>query len=114
MRARGLYGAAKPGGQDGVIAGVDGLTGLPEAIETVLPKTQGPWGLVHQVRHRLRYGPWQERRAVAAELRALSGAATLPNAEQALEHCAARWDATSPAISPSGLADGDRLTVRFA
>jgi transposase-like protein len=49
---------------------------------------------------------------VAADLRAISGAATLLEAEQALERFAARGDAKYPAMSPSGLLDGDRLTVR--
>jgi putative transposase len=41
------------GVQDGCMAGVDGLQGLPEASETVLPKTQGQLGMVHKVRHSL-------------------------------------------------------------
>lgn len=96
---------------DGLMACVDGLQGRPEAIEAVVPKTQGQLGLVHKVRNRLTDVPWKERRAVAAALRALEGAATLPDAEHALERCAECWDAQYPAISPSGLADGDRLTV---
>jgi putative transposase len=101
------------GVQDGFIACVDGLTGLPEAIEAVLPKTQGQWGIVHKVRNSLQYGPWKERRAVAAAWRAISGAATLPEAEQALERFAERWEAKYPASSPSWLAAWARLTVFF-
>jgi transposase-like protein len=41
------------GVQDCFIACVDGLKGLPEAIEAVLPKTQGPLCIVHKVRHSL-------------------------------------------------------------
>jgi len=101
------------GVQDCVIACVDGLKGLPEAMEAVLPHTQVQRCIVHKVRKRLRYGPWRERRAVAADLRALYGATTLADAEQALERLADRWDAKSPAISPSWLADWDRLTLLF-
>ena len=101
------------GVQDGFIACVDGLKGLPEAIEAVLPKTQVQLCIVHKVRNSLKYVPWKERRAVAADLRAIYGAATLPEAEQALERFAERWDAKYPAISPSWLADWDRLTVFF-
>ena len=99
------------GGQDCCIAGVDGLQGLPAAIEAVFPKTQGQLCLVHKVRHSLRYGPWRERRAVAADLRAIYGAPHLTAAEQALERVADRWDTKYPAIRPSWLADWDRLTV---
>ena len=66
------------GVQDCFIACVDGLKGLPEAIEAVFPKTQVQLCIVHKVRNSLRYVPWKERRAVAADLRAIYGAATLP------------------------------------
>jgi putative transposase len=101
------------GVEDGFIACVDGLKGLPEAIEAVFPRTQVQLCIVHKVRNSLRYVPWRERRAVAADLRAIYGAATLPEAEQALERFAERWDPKYPAISPSWLADWDRLTVLF-
>ncbi len=99
------------GVEDGFIACVDGLKGLPEAIEAVFPKTQVQLCIVHKVRNSLKYVPWKERKAVATERRAIYGAATLAEAEQALERFAERWDAKYPAISPSWLADWDRLTV---
>src|SRR2546426_3968444 len=98
---------------DCFIACVDGLKGLPEAIEAVFPKTQVQLCIVHKVRNSLRYVPWKERRAVAADLRAIYGATTLADAEQALERFADRWDTTYPAISPSWLADWERLTIFF-
>jgi putative transposase len=101
------------GVEDCFIACVDGLKGLPDAIEAVFPKTQVQLCIVHKVRNSLKYVPWQERKAVAAALRAIYGAATLTDAEQALERFAARWDAKYPAISPRWLADWDRLTVLF-
>lgn len=101
------------GVQDGFRACVDGLQGLPEALETVLPHTQVQRGMVHKVRHSLRDVPWRARRAVAADLRALDGATTLTAAAQALERLADRWDPKDPASSPSGLADWERLTVCF-
>ena len=53
------------------MACVAGLQGRPEALEAVLPKTPGQRGLGHKVRNSLKYVPWKERRAVAADLRAL-------------------------------------------
>jgi putative transposase len=41
------------GGQDCCMACVDGLKGLPEAIEAVFPKTQGQLCIVHKVRNSL-------------------------------------------------------------
>ena len=54
------------GVEDCFIACVDGLKGLPEAIEAVFPKTQVQLCIVHKVRNSLKYVPWKERRAVAA------------------------------------------------
>ena len=99
------------GVQDGFSACVDGLPGLPEALEAVCPQTQGQRCMVHKGRTSLKYVPWKERRAVAAALRAIDGALTLAAAEQALERFADRWDTQSPAIRPSWLADWDRWTV---
>jgi putative transposase len=101
------------GVEDCFIACVDGLKGLPEALEAVFPRPQVQLCLVHKVRNSLKYVPWKERKAVAAALRAIYGAATLPEAEHALERCAERWGTKYPLISPSWLADWDRLTVFF-
>ena len=101
------------GVQDCFIACVDGLKGLPEAIEAVFPKTQVQLCIVHKVRNSLKYVSWKDRKAVATDLRAIYGAATLQEAEQALDRFAERWDATYPAISPSWLADWEGLTVFF-
>jgi transposase-like protein len=99
------------GVQDCFIACVDGLTGLPEAVEAVFPKTQVQLCIVHKVRNSLKYVPWKERRAVARDLRAIYGAATLREAEQALERFGETWDPKYPAISQSWRADWTRLTV---
>src|SRR5690606_12275038 len=101
------------GVEDCFIACVDGLKGLPEAIEAVFPKTQVQLCIVHKVRGALRYVPWKQRRALAADLRAIYAAATLAAAEHALERCSERWDEKYPAISPSWRADWQRLTVFF-
>jgi transposase-like protein len=101
------------GVEDCFIACVDGLKGLPEAIEAVFPQTQVQLCIVHKVRNSLKYVPWKERKAVAVDLRAIYAAATLPEAEHALERFAERWDTKYPTISPSWLTDWDRLTVLF-
>ena len=95
------------GVEDCFIACVDGLKGLPEAIEAVFPTTQVQLCIVHKVRNSLKYVPWKERKAVAPDLRAIYGAATLAEAEQALERFAERWDTKEPTSSPRWLAAGD-------
>jgi len=101
------------GVQDCFIACMDGLKGLPEAVEAVFPLTQVQLCIVHKVRNSLKYVPWKERKAVARDLRAIYAAPTLAEAEQALERFSITWDAKYPAISPSWRADWQRLTVFF-
>jgi putative transposase len=99
--------------QDCFIACVDGLKGLPEAVEAVFARTQVQLCIVHKLRNSLKYVPWKERKAVARDLRAIYAAPTLAEAEQALERFSECWDAKYPAIGPSWRADWQRLTVFF-
>jgi transposase-like protein len=98
---------------DCFIACVDGLKGLPEAIEAVFPSTQVQLCIVHKLRNSLKYVLWKERKAVATDLRAIYAAGTLVEAEEALERFSQRWDVKYPAISPSWRMDWPRLTVFF-
>jgi transposase-like protein len=101
------------GVQDCFIACVDGLKGLPEAIETVFPHTRVQLCIVHKLRNSFKYVPWKDRKEVAKDLRAVYGATTLTEAEEALERFSEKWDAKYPAISPSWRAEWERLTVFF-
>jgi transposase-like protein len=101
------------GVQDCFIACVDGLKGLPEAIEAVYPETQVQLCIVHKLRNSFKYVPWKDRKAVAKDLRAVYGAATIEEAEHALDNFSDIWDSKYPAISPSWRSDWDRLTVFF-
>jgi len=87
------------GVQDMLIAAIDGLTGFPEAIESVFPKTQVQLCIVHMVRGSLRFVSYKDRKAVAKDLRAIYRAPTLEAAEQALAAFEERWDARFPMIS---------------
>lgn len=101
------------GMRDCFVACVDGLKGLPEALETVFANTQVQLCIVHKVRNSLKFVPWKERKAVARDLRAIYTAPSLTAAEAALDRFAERWDEKYPAISPSWRAEWTRLTVFF-
>ncbi len=101
------------GVQDIFIACVDGLKGFPEAIEAVFPKTQVQLCIVHQIRHSLRYVNWKQRKAIAADLKRIYGAATLAEAELALTEFAGKWDEQHPTISLSWRNNWERLSVFF-
>jgi putative transposase len=89
------------GVRDIFIGCVDGLKGFPEAMETVFPATQVQLCLVHMVRHSLSYVGWKERKAVAADLKAIYRAATVVEAERALGLFEQKWDRKYPSISKS-------------
>jgi putative transposase len=100
--------------KDIFIACVDGLTGFPEAIETVFPQTQIQLCIVHMVRNSLSYVSWKHRKAVAADLRQIYTAATVAEAEQALVDFGEHWDKLYPTISKSWLSHWERIIPFFA
>lgn len=101
------------GVQDMLIAAIDGLTGFPEAIESVFPKTQVQLCIVHMVRGSLRFVSYKDRKAVAKDLRAIYRAPTLEAAEQALAAFEERWDARFPMISRRWRAHWSNLIPLF-
>ena len=96
------------------IACCDGLSGFPQAIETVYPRTQVQLCIVHMVRNSLTYVSWKDRKQVAGDLRAIYQAATLEQAETALDRFAGRWDDRYPSISKLWRRHWDHLTPFFA
>jgi transposase-like protein len=101
------------GVKDILIACVDGLTGFPQAIEAVYPDTQVQLCIVHLIRNCLRYVPWKDSKAVVADLKPIYQAATLAEAEAALDTFAAKWDDQYPAISQIWLRHWDNIIPLF-
>ncbi len=89
------------GVRDIFIGCVDGIKGFPEAMEGVFPATQVQLCLVHMVRNSLSYVGWKERKAVAADLKAIYRAATESEAEQGLQAFEQKWDRKYPSNSKS-------------
>ena len=101
------------GVDDCFIACVDGLKGLPEAIETVFPQARVQLCIVHQVRNSLKYVPHKDRKAVAADLRAIYSAPDKAAAEDALQQFSGKWNEAYPAIAPAWERNWERLTPFF-
>jgi putative transposase len=101
------------GVKDIFIACVDGLKGFPEAIETIYPKTQVQICLVHLMRFSLCYVSFKDRKAVAADLKAVYRASSADEAEQQLELFAEKWDGRYPSISKSWRANWARVIPMF-
>ena len=102
------------GVQDIFIACVDGLKGLPQAIETVFPQAQVQLCIVHLVRNCLNYVSWKERKTVAADLKPIYRAATSEDAWLQLEAFAEKWDDRYPNISQIWRRNWDQVTPFFA
>jgi putative transposase len=100
--------------KDIFIACCDGLTGFPEAIEALFPKTTVQWCIVHMVRNSLSYVFYKDRKAVAADLRLIYTASTEAEAEQQLIAFAQKWDTQYPTISKSWLTHWQRIIPFFA
>jgi len=102
------------GMRDVLIACVDGLSGFPEAIESVFPQTEIQLCIVHMIRNSLRYVSWKQRKEVAADLRLIYTAPTAEAAAQALEEFAAKWDDRFPSIAKIWRRRWENVTPFFA
>ena len=91
LKSRGL--------NDIFVACIDGLTGFPDAIRAAYPQATVQLCLVHLVRAALRYVSSEDVKAVVIDLKKIYQAATVAEAEQALEAFAQAWDGKYPTIS---------------
>lgn len=89
------------GVQDILIAVVDGLKGFPEAITAAFPETVVQTCIVHLVRHSLSFCSWKDRKAVAADLRRIYGAATADMAARELDDFEDKWAGKYASIAPA-------------
>ncbi|ADD67451.1 transposase mutator type [Denitrovibrio acetiphilus DSM 12809] len=101
------------GVKDIFIACVDGLSGFPEAINTVYPKTAVQLCIVHMVRNSLKYVSYKDRKAVAADLKQIYSSVTAEQAAHELDKLADKWDSKYPAISRSWQAHWDNVIPLF-
>jgi transposase-like protein len=100
------------GVNDIFIVCVDGLTGFPEAIRTAFPQTKVQLCIVHLVRAALKYTTDKDSRAVAADLKTIYQAATVLEAEQALDAFEQKWGSKYPTIVRQWRAKwGDIITL---
>ena len=106
MKSRGV--------QNLFIACVDGLPGFEEAITSIYPQAQVQLCIVHIVRNSLKYVTYKDRKAVAADLKAIYRAATIEEAEQHLANFAQTWDEKYAPISRTWHQQGERVAPFFA
>ncbi len=99
--------------QDIFVACIDGLSGFPEAIRAAYPQASVQLCLVHLVRAALRYVSTADSKQVVADLKKIYRAATVLEAEQALNAFAQAWDAKYPTIAKTWRAKWTDIITLF-
>jgi transposase-like protein len=101
------------GVNDILIACIDGLTGFPEAIATIFPKTEIQLCIIHQIRNSLKYVGSKNHKAFMADLKPVYRASSKEAAEAALDELEAKWGATYPIVIKSWRKKWDNLSAYF-
>ncbi|MCP5131754.1 MAG: IS256 family transposase [Pseudomonadales bacterium] len=101
------------GVEDILIASVDGLTGFPDAISTIYPKTEVQLCIVHQVRNSLKYVASKNQKAFMVDLKRVYRATSKDAAEQALDELEARWGDLYPIVIKSWRTKWENLSAYF-
>ena len=99
--------------EDILIASVDGLTGFPEAIQTIYPQTEVQLCIVHQIRNSMRYVGSKHHKAFMVDLKRVYQALTKEAAETALDELENTWGDKYPIVIQSWLRKWDNLSVYF-
>jgi putative transposase len=89
------------GVEDILIACIDGLKGLPEAINAVYHQTHIQLCIVHMIRNSTRFVSYKERKSICADLKQIYSASTEKQGLEALDEFSEKWDGKYPMISKS-------------
>jgi transposase-like protein len=79
------------GVEDILIACMDGLKGLPEAIKTVFPDVVIQNCIIHQIRNSLKYVVWKDQKEFMEDLKKVYKAVSEEVAMQELENLNVKW-----------------------
>ena len=99
---------------DILIACIDGLKGLPEAINSLFPKTRIQLCIVHMVRNSTKFVSYKDRKEICGDLKKIYGAITEQEGMAALDSFAEKWDKKYPMISKSWNTNWNNLNEFFA
>lgn len=99
--------------EDILITCVDGLSGFPEAIQSVFPKAQVQLCIVHQIRNSLKYVASKDQKAFMADLKPVYKAINKEAAEEALLKLDETWGSKYPIVLRSWTEKWERLSNYF-
>ena len=89
------------GVKDILIACVDGLSGFPDAIQSVFPNTDVQLCIVHQIRNSLKYVGSKNHKEFLKDLKLVYAADTKEKAETELDHLEDKWGELYPIVIKS-------------
>ena len=101
------------GVQDILIACVDGLTGFPEAIKGVFPKTEVQLCIVHQIRNSLKYVDRKNQKEFMKDLKEVYQAPNKDTAEYNLLKLEEKWGEKYPMVIKSWQSNWEHLSHYF-
>jgi transposase-like protein len=101
------------GVKDILIASVDGLTGFPEAINAIFPKTEVQLCIVHQIRNSLRYVASKNQKEFVKDLKLVYQAVSKEAAETELDRLEEKWGSKYPIVIRSWRNKWENLSNYF-
>ena len=101
------------GVEDIFIACMDGLTGFPDAVRAVYPKTKVQLCIVHMVRNSTKYVSYKDLKEVCRDLRCIYSAVNEEEALEALDDFGRKWNSKYPMIQRSWEAHWNDLSEFF-
>lgn len=101
------------GVQDILIACMDGLKGLPEAVKSIFPNTEIQLCIVHQIRNSSKYVSWKHKKELAKDLKTIYQAPSEESAYENLQEFKKKWDPMYPMIGRSWEANWGNLSGFF-
>ncbi|WP_432330481.1 IS256 family transposase [Yersinia enterocolitica] len=101
------------GVNDILIACVDGLTGFPEAINSIYPDTEVQLCVIHQIRNSIKYVASKHHKAFMADLKPVYRAVSKEAAETALDELEEKWGQQYPVVLQSWRKKWENLSHYF-
>ena len=96
-----------------LIACVDGLSGFPQAIEAVFPKTEVQQCVIHQIRNTTKFVSYKEIKPLMADLKRVYAAPTEDIALSEPESFEGKWGSKYPKIAKSWRDNWANLSTYF-
>lgn len=102
------------GVKDILIACMDGLKGLPDAIKAVFPNVSIQNCIVHQIRNSVKYISYKDRKDFVRDLKSVYKATTEEIALAQLDMLKDKWEKKYPVVIDSWYANWDKLATFFS